>query len=155
MQPLLEESGDVTRVGELPRGSAEMKCGENLLGEDKTYASGAFLEATSAADVALKFMKIPAIVSGATEVICQKDGKFFVDPGISQIEFATDATSWKIIDSKDKVFASSASVGDFGTTSKLALPDIEKPGRSNPLGDKDCAVSLCIHSFILNCTTKL
>lgn len=125
MKPLIEESGNVTPIGKLPSGQKAMKCGENLLGNEKTYASGAFLEATSAADVAFKFMKIPAIVSGATEANCHKDGRFEVDPGISKIEFATDATSWRILDSDEKIFASSASVGDYGTTSKLSLPNLK------------------------------
>jgi hypothetical protein len=124
MQPLLEESGQVSGTSELPSGG--MKCGENLTGEDKTYASGAFLEATSPADVAFKFMKIPATVQDGTEFACPKNGQFYVDPGIAQVEFATDATSWKIKDSTGKqIYKSEGKVN--GTTSKITVPSLDEP----------------------------
>lgn len=124
MQPLLEESGQVSGTSDLPSG--DMKCGENLTGEEKTYASGAFLEASSPAEVAFKFMKIPATVQDGTEFACPKNGEFYVDPGIAQVEFATDATSWKIKDASGKqIYQSEGKVN--GTTSKITVPPLEEP----------------------------
>jgi hypothetical protein len=121
MQPLIEEKGQLQKV---PSNlSADMRCGENLEGEEKDYASGAFLEAASPAEVAFKFMKIVATVQDGTESECSKDGHFYVDPGIASIEFHTDATSWKIVDANNKVVKKSNKVVG-GTTTRVTVPPL-------------------------------
>ena len=125
MQPILEESGNVGGYPGLPTG--EFKCGENATGENRTYATGAFLEAQSAADVAFAFMQVPAIVSGGTQIDCDGNGEFFVDPGIGQIEFASDARKWSITNANGKVVAQSAAPTNTGSTGKISVPKISKP----------------------------
>lgn len=123
MQPLIEEKGQLSNVpANLEK---EMKCGENLEGESKDYAAGAFLEAASPAEVAFKFMKIAATVQDGTEQECSKDGHFYVDPGIAFIEFATDASSWKIVDAENKIVKQSQNVVG-GTTSKVTIPTLKE-----------------------------
>jgi hypothetical protein len=125
MKPVVEEAGSVTASP--GHKAADMKCGENLEGEEKTYASGAFLQGASAAEVAFKFMKIPALVAGGTVETCQQNGNFAVDPGIGKIEFQTDAKSWQILNSKGEIFKTSEDVKAVNTTTKLALPKLTKP----------------------------
>jgi hypothetical protein len=127
MKPLVEESGQVTGSGQ--HSSGPMKCGENLVGENKDYASGAFLKATSAADVAFKFMKIGSVVAGGTEAPCTGDGFFWVDPGIGAVEFNTDAKTWTIEDETGKVIKQSQVTNDKGwsSTSKVSVPPLEEP----------------------------
>ncbi len=134
MQPIIEESGQISGSGGLPGGS--IVCGENLPEEQRDYAAGAFLEATSAADVAYSFMTIPSVVGGGSQqsMKCAGSaaGEFYADPGIDSVEISTDATSWVITDDKKAVIAKSgtgyAAAGSF-TTGRVALPKLEKPAK--------------------------
>ncbi len=134
MQPIIEESGQVSGSGGLPGGS--IVCGENLPEKERDYAAGAFLEATSAADVAYSFMTIPSVVGGGSQqamnCVGSAAGEFFADPGIDSIEISTDANSWVITDEKKAVVARSAgnfaATGSF-TTGRVALPKLEKPAK--------------------------
>jgi hypothetical protein len=122
MQPVIEEKGQVTSGSGLPSG--EIKCGENLPAEDRDYATGAFLEAQSAADVAYKLLDVS--IGDSTKVDCSKNGEFWVDPGIDAVEFATDASSWKVTDAKGVVRAS-WSGSQKTTTGKIRIPDLKEP----------------------------
>lgn len=129
MLPIIEEKGDLPVAQGLPSGT--LTCGENQTGEARTYATGAFVEATSAADIAYEFMRIPNAVSGATEVgefaCSNKKGPFFLDPGIDSVEIATDATSWKVLDAKGSVFASSSDgASSQGATGRIKVPSVDK-----------------------------
>lgn len=122
MQPVIEEKGQVVSGSGLPSG--EIKCGENLPAEDRDYATGAFLEAQSAADVAYKLLDVS--IGDSTKVDCSKNGEFWVDPGIDAVEFATDASSWKVTDAKGVVRAS-WSGSQKTTTGKIRIPDLKEP----------------------------
>lgn len=122
MQPVIEEKGQVTSGSGLPSG--EITCGENLPAEERDYATGAFLEAQSAADVAYKLLDVS--IGDSTKVDCSKNGEFWVDPGIDAVEFATDASAWRITDSKGAVRAS-WSGSQKTTTGKIAIPDLKEP----------------------------
>jgi hypothetical protein len=122
MQPVIEEKGQVTSGSGLPSG--EITCGENLPAEERDYATGAFLEAQSAADIAYKLIDVS--IGPSTKVDCSKDGEFWVDPGIDAVEFATDASAWRITDAKGVVRAS-WSGSQKTTTGKIAIPDVKEP----------------------------
>jgi hypothetical protein len=122
MQPVIEEKGQVTSGSGLPSG--EITCGENLPAEERDYATGAFLEAQSAADVAYKLLDVS--IGDSTKVDCSKNGEFWVDPGIDAVEFATDASAWRITDAKGAVRAS-WSGSQKTTTGKIAIPDLKEP----------------------------
>jgi hypothetical protein len=122
MQPVIEEKGQVTSGSGLPSG--EITCGENLPVEERDYATGAFLEAQSAADVAYKLLDIS--FGDWTEGECGKNGEFWVDPGIDSVEFATDASSWQITDSKGVVKKKSAGSREI-TTGPVKIPEIKEP----------------------------
>lgn len=122
MQPVIEEKGQVVSGSGLPSG--EIKCGENLPAEERDYATGAFLEAQSAADVAYKLLDVS--IGDSTKVDCSKNGEFWVDPGIDAVEFATDASSWKVTDAKGVVRAS-WSGSQKTTTGKIRIPDLKEP----------------------------
>jgi hypothetical protein len=122
MQPMIEEKGQVTSGSGLPSG--EIKCGENLPAEERDYATGAFLEAQSAADIAYKLLGIS--FGRWTEEECSPGGEFWVDPGIDSVEFATDASSWQITDSKGVVKKSSTGSRDI-TTGPVKIPEIKEP----------------------------
>jgi hypothetical protein len=122
MQPVIEEKGQVTSGSGLPSG--EITCGENLPAEERDYATGAFLEAQSAADIAYKLIDVS--IGPSTKVDCSKNGEFWVDPGIDAVEFATDASAWRITDAKGVVRAS-WSGSQKTTTGKIAIPDVKEP----------------------------
>jgi hypothetical protein len=122
MQPVIEEQGQIVSGSGLPSG--EIKCGENLPAEERDYATGAFLEAQSAADVAYKLLDVSIV--GSTKVDCSKNGEFWVDPGIDAVEFATDASAWRITDAKGVVRASWTG-SQKATTGKIAIPDLKEP----------------------------
>ena len=138
MQPLIEESGSVESVSGKPTG--EITCGENKPKNQRDYASGAFFKATSPAEVAFSFMTIPAIVSGGTVQPCSADGKFWVDPGISSVEFILkDAKEFKVINSEGKLFKSGSLPKDSNTTGKISLPNVEEPEQwALEANNKDC-----------------
>lgn len=125
MQPIVEESGQVDASGSLPGGA--MLCGENTPAADRKYAAGAFLQATSAADVAYSFLTIPSVVSGGTQAAmnCVGSGEFYVDPGIDSFEMATDASSWVVTNEKGSVVARSNA--GFGTTGAYTTGHISVP----------------------------
>jgi hypothetical protein len=122
MQPVIEEKGQVTSGSGLPSG--EITCGENLPADERDYATGAFLEAQSAADVAYKLLDVS--IGDSTKVDCSKNGEFWVDPGIDAVEFATDSSSWKVTDAKGALRAS-WSGSQKTTTGKIAIPDLKEP----------------------------
>jgi hypothetical protein len=126
MQPVIEEKGQVSSGSGLPSG--EITCGENLPAEERDYATGAFLEAQSAADVAYKLLDVSIIDSTKEE--CEENGDFWVDPGIDSVEFATDASSWQITDSKGVVKKRSAGSRDI-TTGPVKIPEIKEPEKWN------------------------
>ena len=129
MQPIIEETGQVSGLGGLPGGN--MVCGENTPADQRHYAAGAFLQATSAADVAYSFMTIPSLVSGGSQeaMDCVGSGEFYVDPGIDSFELSTDATSWTITDEKGSVVTKSpanfATDGTY-TTGRIQVPHLKK-----------------------------
>lgn len=129
MQPIIEETGSVSSQGNLPGGT--LVCGENVPSNERAYAAGAFLQATSAADVAYSFMTIPSVVSGGSQapLVCVGSGEFYVDPGIDSFEISTDAKSWAITDAKGAVVAKSpANFSSDGsiTTGRIAVPKLKE-----------------------------
>jgi hypothetical protein len=129
MQPIIEETGQVSVSGGLPGGN--FVCGENTPADQRHYAAGAFLQATSAADVAYSFMTIPSLVSGGSQeaMDCVGSGEFYVDPGIDSFELSTDATSWTITDEKGSLVTKSpanfAADGTY-TTGRIQVPHLKK-----------------------------
>jgi hypothetical protein len=81
MRPLIEGSGTV--------GGATLTCGG---GTKEGQAAGAFIEATSASDLALVFMGMGGLIAGGSPTDLATDGSFSIDPGVTsfQIIVASD-----------------------------------------------------------------
>jgi hypothetical protein len=86
MKPLVEGEGDVS--------TGAITCGEHPIPE--SYVAGAYLEATSAGDLAQVFLSLGAVVSGGYPTPFDADGGFDVDPGISQFRIVTSTNDWKL-----------------------------------------------------------
>jgi hypothetical protein len=105
-----------------------MKCGENLPPESRNYATGAFLKAQSAGEVAYSFLLLSGKTRGATVTppeSASAGGKFWLDPGIKSFEILTSAEKWAIFDANGKEVANSSQSDLVGTTGLIKAPALK------------------------------
>lgn len=135
MQSIAEGDGSnlakSKKDGGLPSGP--FVCGMNSDVEGSEYAHGAFLEAQSAAEVALAFITLSAVAQNGTVKQCEIDGTFWVDPGIASVQiinndFARNPnTQWEIRNAADEVMATSADSGNPAGSSKRIAANVTEP----------------------------
>jgi hypothetical protein len=126
MQPLVEETGPgISGAGDLPSGT--LVCGEKASAEDRTYATGAYLKAVSAAQIAYSFLLLNSKVAGGTAQVGEAGGKFWLDPGIKSFEILTSAKNWTVEDGSGKVIMASGSRDLLGTTGRIAVRKLKEP----------------------------
>ncbi len=125
MLPVIEETGPkLQSVNGLPGG--KLVCGELASSENRTYSTGAFLKAVSAAQIAYSFLLLNSKVAGGTAQQGSTTGKFWLDPGIRSFEVLTSAKNWQIIDATGKVQSTSEGSQYLGTTGRVEIPRLTK-----------------------------
>ena len=129
MRILVEEDGPpIPSLDTLPSG--DFTCGLAADGEDKTYAGGAYLEATSPSEVAYPFMLISSQVAGGNIFDIAENGDFWVDPGFKSIEILTLDESWVIKDSEGKNVKTSKEPHASASTGRIVV-DVEESEKWN------------------------
>jgi hypothetical protein len=124
MRPLVEGEGTLD--------GAAITCGEHPVPEG--YVAGAFVEATSADDLALVFLKLGAAVSGGALSQFDANGGFLVDEGVAQFAIVTKAADWSL-QSPSGALIYAADPGDAelatsgGATRITVSPDASGIGR--------------------------
>ncbi|GMA93078.1 vWA domain-containing protein [Homoserinibacter gongjuensis] len=121
MRPLVEGEGEVA--------GSPVTCGEHPIPE--RFAHGVYLEASSADDLAVVFLRLGALVGGGTESPFAADGTFPVDAGIASFSIVTSSPEWTLHSPQGRAIdASTAEDSGFrlersGGAARLISPLIE------------------------------